>query len=186
MAAVMEEKNKKEAAANAKRGHSSSYKLVNFLCTRKPNNFVVMILCVTEAEAKRRYEAYIEHLRMSLSTETCLIMFPWCFKDEDGNKRDKKSSPPYTEFLELINSKFAIETEVRRTLEEEDIEALQKETEYKLAEETKQLLLDGFCFVFRLRLLDSRAFEDPDSYLINLLYGETEVPEIPYALIEGW
>lgn len=128
----------------------------------------------------------MDHLKSSLLGETCMILFPWCFKDEEGNKRDKKSSPQYTEMVEILQNKFNIEAESRRVLDEETVDALQKETELELAEETKQLLLDGFCFVFRLKLLDSRALEDMDAFLINLFYEEREVPEVPYALVEGW
>ncbi|XP_025161018.1 uncharacterized protein LOC105190316 isoform X1 [Harpegnathos saltator] len=76
--------------------------------------------CHTEAEAKARYEAEMLHLTTSLCNETCLLLFPWIFKDEEGRRRDKKSSPPYVELVEeLLPEHYTVEQELRKRLNED-------------------------------------------------------------------
>lgn len=60
------------------------------------------------------------HLTTSLRNETCLLLFPWIFKDEEGRRRDKKSSPPYVELIEeLLPENFTVEQETRKRLNED-------------------------------------------------------------------
>lgn len=67
-----------------------------------------------------------------LKDQTCLILYPWVFKDEDGHKRDKKSSLPYVDLIEnVLPMYFTVEQELRKHLSEEIIskilvEVLQK------------------------------------------------------------
>lgn len=78
------------------------------------------IIHLIEAEAKARYEAEMLHLTTALSNETCLLLYPWVFKDEEGRKRDKKSSPPYIELVEeLLLGNYTIEQEVRKRLNDD-------------------------------------------------------------------
>lgn len=73
-----------------------------------------------EAEAKARYEAEMLHLTTVLSNETCLLLYPWVFKDEEGRKRDKKSSPPYIELVEeILSENYTIEQEIRKRLNDD-------------------------------------------------------------------
>lgn len=69
----------------------------------------------------------------SLSRESCIILFPWIFKDEEGNKRDKKSSPPYIELVEqLLPENFTIEQELKKQLDADILAEMQKEVLYKI------------------------------------------------------
>lgn len=61
----------------------------------------------------------------SLKDETCLLLYPWVFKDEENKRRDKKSSPPYVELIdEILPGHFAVCEEVRRRLNEEMLDKL--------------------------------------------------------------
>lgn len=55
-----------------------------------------------------------------------------------------------------------------------------------LSEETKRLLTDGKALCFRLKVVSKSPEVEMDNLLINLLFGETEIPEMPDALVEGW
>ncbi|XP_031787622.1 uncharacterized protein LOC100678333 isoform X2 [Nasonia vitripennis] len=139
-----------------------------------------------EAEAKEKYEAELGHLVNSLSRETFIILFPWIFKDEEGNKRDKKSSPPYIELVEqLLPENFTIEQELKKQLDADILAEMQKECEYVLSEETKRLLTEGKCLCLRLKVVDKIPEADIDNLLFNILFGEPRVPETPEALLEG-
>lgn len=60
------------------------------------------------------------YLTTSLSKETCLLLFPWVFKDEECHKRDKKSSPPYIELVEeILIGNYTVEQEIRKRLDED-------------------------------------------------------------------
>lgn len=62
----------------------------------------------------------MKHLEDSLINETCLLLYPWVFKDEEGHKRDKKSSPPYMDLIEnVLPYNYTIEQEIRKRLDEE-------------------------------------------------------------------
>lgn len=72
------------------------------------------------AEAKARYETEMLHLTTSLCNETCLLLFPWIFKDEEGRRRDKKTSPPYVELIEeLLPENYMVEQELRKRMNED-------------------------------------------------------------------
>lgn len=72
-----------------------------------------------------QYEAEMNHLSNSLINETCLLLYPWVFKDEDGHKRDKRSSPPYMDLIEnVLPNNYNIEQELRKRLDEEIITAM--------------------------------------------------------------
>lgn len=72
-----------------------------------------------EAEAKAKYEDEMQHLTTSLKAETCLLLYPWILKDEEGHKRDKKSSPPYINLVEeIFPENFSIEQEFRKSIDE--------------------------------------------------------------------
>lgn len=68
------------------------------------------------------------HFTNSLYKETCLILFPWVFKDEEFHRRDKKSSPPYVELIEeLLPDNYKIAEEFRKQLDETMIDEMLKE-----------------------------------------------------------
>lgn len=82
----------------------------------------------TEAEAKAKYEDEIHHLTVSLKGETCLLLYPWILKDEEGHRRDKKSSPPYVELVEeILPENFSIEQEFRKSVDENMLNEMFKE-----------------------------------------------------------
>lgn len=78
-----------------------------------------------EAEAKEKYEAEMYHLTNSLIDETCLLLYPWIFKDEEGHKRDKKCSPPYMELVEeILPGNYIVEQEIRKRLNEDILDKM--------------------------------------------------------------
>jgi len=80
----------------------------------------VTIKSYAVAEAKARYEAEMLHFTTSLCNETCLMLFPWIFKDEEGRRRDKRSSPPYVELIEeLLPENYMVEQELRKRMNED-------------------------------------------------------------------
>ena len=83
---------------------------------------------VIEAEAKAKYEDEMQHFTTSLATETCLLLYPWVFKDEEGHRRDKKASPPYVELVEeILPENYNIEQEFRKRIEESMLKEMFKE-----------------------------------------------------------
>lgn len=65
------------------------------------------------------------HFTTSLIKETCLLLYPWVFKDEEGHKRDKKSSPPYVELIEeILPGNYTVEQEIRKRLDEDILSTL--------------------------------------------------------------
>jgi len=60
------------------------------------------------------------HLTTSLCNETCLLLFPWIFKDEEGKRRDKRMSPPYVELIEeVLPENYTIEQEIRKRMNDD-------------------------------------------------------------------
>ncbi|XP_048506148.1 thioredoxin-like protein 1 isoform X4 [Athalia rosae] len=85
-----------------------------------------------EAEIKAKYEAEMNHFTSSLAKETCLILYPWVFKDEEFHRRDKKSSPPYMELIEeLLPDNYKIAEEFRKQLDETIVNDMLKEFEHE-------------------------------------------------------
>ncbi|XP_014203605.1 thioredoxin domain-containing protein 3 [Copidosoma floridanum] len=143
-------------------------------------------LAKIEAKATAKYEARLEHYVTSLSRETLLIFFPWIFKDEEGNLRDKKASPAYVELTDqLLPGNFVVEQEVKKHMSEEDVVELQKETDFDLCELTKHLLTDGTCLCMRLKMSSRTMLEEElDANLCDLLFNEPRVPLSPDAMID--
>ncbi|XP_076750469.1 uncharacterized protein LOC143423204 [Xylocopa sonorina] len=135
-----------------------------------------------EAEAVARYEAEMLHLTTSLMKETCLLLYPWVFKDEEGHKRDKKSSPAYVELIEeILPGNYTIEQEIRKRLNEDILEKMFNESNYVLPSNAKQLLLDGKCMFMRLKACETITEDDIHKYLIHLLFGEFGETDLPSA-----
>ncbi|KAK0082608.1 hypothetical protein PV325_010111 [Microctonus aethiopoides] len=140
-----------------------------------------------EAEAKARYDAEINHLMTSLADETCLILYPWIFKDEEGHRRDKKLSPPYMDLIEnVLPENYIIQQEMKKHLNEELVSAILVEADWEITPDVKQLLMDGKCMFMRLRVSEHRREMDVEKYLLNLLFGEPVLPKLTdYQLPEG-
>ncbi|KAL2747681.1 hypothetical protein V1477_004373 [Vespula maculifrons] len=126
-----------------------------------------------EAEAKEKYEAEMYHLTNSLIDETCLLLYPWIFKDEEGHKRDKKCSPPYLELVEeILPGIYTIEQEIRRRLNEDILDKMFHESDYVLTDHARQLILNGKCMLMRLRRNEPMNEMDVHQHLLTLLFGE--------------
>lgn len=84
------------------------------------NHFIQIIIHhFIEAETKARYEDEMLHLTTSLKEETCILFYPWVFKDEEDHKREKKLSPPYVELVdEILPGNYTIEHEIRKSLDD--------------------------------------------------------------------
>ena len=62
------------------------------------------------------------HFTTSLKDETCILLYPWVFKDEEGHKRDKISSPPYMDLIEnILPGNYTVCQEFRKRLDEETL-----------------------------------------------------------------
>ncbi|KZC04086.1 Thioredoxin domain-containing protein 3 like protein [Dufourea novaeangliae] len=130
-----------------------------------------------EAEAVARYETEMLHFTTSLNNETCLLLYPWIFKDEESHRRDKKSSPPYVELIEeILPGNYTVEQEIRKRLNEDILDKLFDESDYVLPKNCKELLLDGKCMFMRLKITEEKLDVDIHTHLLNLLYGEPELP----------
>lgn len=70
----------------------------------------------------------MHHIITSLAAETCILLYPWVFKDEEGHRRDKKASPPYVELVEeILPENYNIEQEFRKKVEENMVSEMFKE-----------------------------------------------------------
>ncbi|XP_020281955.1 uncharacterized protein LOC109853847 [Pseudomyrmex gracilis] len=138
-----------------------------------------------EAEAKARYEAEMLHLTTSLCHETCLLLFPWIFKDEEGKRRDKKSSPPYVELVEeLLPENYTVEQEIRKRMNEELLNQMLDESTYSFSEFAKQLLFDGKCMFMRLKIIEDKKDLDVHNHLCDIIFNESTLPESEDCLNE--
>ncbi|XP_048506144.1 thioredoxin-like protein 1 isoform X1 [Athalia rosae] len=139
-----------------------------------------------EAEIKAKYEAEMNHFTSSLAKETCLILYPWVFKDEEFHRRDKKSSPPYMELIEeLLPDNYKIAEEFRKQLDETIVNDMLKESDYEMTENSTKLLLDGKCMCMRLKISEKKLEMDVEKYLLNILFGEPSLPKPGQPPIEG-
>ncbi|XP_066590914.1 thioredoxin domain-containing protein 3-like isoform X4 [Prorops nasuta] len=139
-----------------------------------------------ETEAKERYESEMNHLISSLSNETCLLIYPWVFKDQEGHRRDKKSSPPYVELVEeILSGNYIIEQEIRKRLNDSILERLLDESDCVFDDENKRLLFDGKCMFMRLKINEKRPDVDVHDYLIKLLFEQATFPIREEPLVEG-
>ncbi|KYM77076.1 Thioredoxin domain-containing protein 3 like protein [Atta colombica] len=130
------------------------------------------------AEAKTRYEAEMLHLITSLCNETCLLLFPWIFKDEEGRRRDKRTSPPYIELIEeLLPENYMVGQELRKRMNADLLQQILHESTYNFTETSKQLLFDGKCMFMRLKIVEGRKQLDVHNHLCNILFNESTVPE---------
>ncbi|KAK2576934.1 hypothetical protein KPH14_005552 [Odynerus spinipes] len=138
-----------------------------------------------EAEAKARYETEMHHLTNSLIDETCLLLYPWVFRDEEGHKRDKKCSPPYVELVEeILSGNFTVEQEIRKRLNEDILDKMFHESDYVLTDHARQLILDGKCMLMRLKRSESTNEMDVQQHLLTLLFGEPVLPSADQCLPE--
>ncbi|XP_076676866.1 uncharacterized protein LOC143373458 isoform X2 [Andrena cerasifolii] len=138
-----------------------------------------------EAEAVARYEAEMFHLTSSLNNETCLLLYPWIFKDEEGHRRDKKSCPPYVELHEeILAGNYIVEQEIRKRLNEDILGTIFNESDYVLSANDKQLLLDGKCMLMRLKASEANTETDIHEHLMTLLFGEPKLPDAEEVLNE--
>ncbi|XP_066590912.1 uncharacterized protein [Prorops nasuta] len=147
---------------------------------------LLMYFFIIETEAKERYESEMNHLISSLSNETCLLIYPWVFKDQEGHRRDKKSSPPYVELVEeILSGNYIIEQEIRKRLNDSILERLLDESDCVFDDENKRLLFDGKCMFMRLKINEKRPDVDVHDYLIKLLFEQATFPIREEPLVEG-
>ncbi|XP_039311600.1 uncharacterized protein LOC105201787 isoform X2 [Solenopsis invicta] len=137
------------------------------------------------AEAKARYESEMLHWTTSLCNETCLLLFPWIFKDEEGRRRDKKLSPAYVELIEeLLPENYIVEQELRKRMNEDLLQQMLDESTYKFSETSKQLLFDGKCMFMRLKIVEGKKNLDVHNHLCELVFNEPTLPESDDCLSE--
>ncbi|KAL0120958.1 hypothetical protein PUN28_008580 [Cardiocondyla obscurior] len=130
------------------------------------------------AETKARYEAEMLHWTTSLCNETCLLLFPWIFKDEEGRRRDKRTSPPYVELIEeLLPENYVVEQELRKRMSEDLLQQMLDESTYSFSENSKQLLFDGKCMFMRLKIVEGKKNLDVHEHLCSILFNESNLPE---------
>ena len=70
----------------------------------------------------------MQHLINALSDETCFLLYPWVFRDEEGHRRDKKSSPPYIDIMEnVLPDNYVVNQELRKALKADILKEMFKE-----------------------------------------------------------
>ncbi|XP_034943685.1 uncharacterized protein [Chelonus insularis] len=132
-----------------------------------------------EALIKSRYEAEINHFTESLKDQTCLILYPWVFKDEEGHRRDKKSSPPYIDLIEnILPNNFTVEQELRKNLNEELIMEILNESGWEIDKNVQEIMIDGKCLFMRLKMCDNVKEIEVEKHLLNLLFNEPKLPAL--------
>ncbi|XP_011497334.1 PREDICTED: uncharacterized protein LOC105361768 [Ceratosolen solmsi marchali] len=138
-----------------------------------------------EAINRRKYEAELQHLIDSLCYESCVILFPWALKDEEGKIIDNDASPVFAELIHKLSGLYRIEQTVQVTFDEESCDYLIKESEFEITELTKKLLLDGTCVCLRLKINNKSSNKDIDTDLMDILFGEPVIPPTIDELAEG-
>ncbi|XP_023288101.1 uncharacterized protein LOC105701844 [Orussus abietinus] len=139
-----------------------------------------------EADAVAKYEAEMSFYMDVLHDETCLILYPWVFKDDDGLRRNKKDSPPYVELTEeILPEHYTIEEQFKKPLDDPALSKLFLESNYEVSAEEKKLLLDGKCLLMRLKICVDHEDVDVEKFLLSLLFGEPVLPDVTQPLPEG-
>ncbi|KAL6264245.1 hypothetical protein P5V15_004333 [Pogonomyrmex californicus] len=130
------------------------------------------------AEAKARYEAEMLFLTTSLCNDTCLLLFLWIFKDEEG--RDKRISLPYR-IRKRLNEDL-----IRQMLDEIFCSPTMIDLIFVLifSKISKQLLLDGKYMFMRLKIVEERNNLDIHNQLCNILFNESTLSESEDSLNE--
>ncbi|XP_029049566.2 uncharacterized protein LOC114879127 [Osmia bicornis bicornis] len=152
-------------------------------------------LAKEEAERQEKYEAFLAQMMFEMSEETALVFYPWVFRDEEGRRRDKYQSPPYTELINvLFKQNYDVLEEQRIRLTEEMIEKMFVESNVEITKELIAGLTDGVTVAMRLKgrrphpdwpvpypfecpkgtkRCPTRAINDVEEYLIHLLTSKT-------------
>ncbi|XP_057331537.1 uncharacterized protein LOC130671581 isoform X2 [Microplitis mediator] len=139
-----------------------------------------------EAQIKARYEAELHHFMTCLNNQTCLILYPWVFKDEEGHKRDKKSSLPYVDLIEnILPEHYTVEQELRKHLNQDLVSKIFIESNWEITSDIQQLLMDGKCMFMRVKMIRNNIDSSVEKYLLNLLFGEPTLPKLLDQLQEG-
>ncbi|XP_057331540.1 uncharacterized protein LOC130671581 isoform X5 [Microplitis mediator] len=124
-----------------------------------------------EAQIKARYEAELHHFMTCLNNQTCLILYPWVFKDEEGHKRDKKSSLPYVDLIEnILPEHYTVEQELRKHLNQDLVSKIFIESNWEITSDIQQLLMDGKCMFMRVKMIRNNIDSSVEKYLLNLLF----------------
>ncbi|XP_024942923.1 uncharacterized protein LOC107269952, partial [Cephus cinctus] len=155
-----------------------------------------------DAEKKAKYEIFLSQMMAELCEETALLLYPWVFKDDDGNYKDKDKCPAYAELVhELLPDRYDVVEEVKILLNEEMVEKMMVESNLEITEEILKGLTDGKCMALRLKgkppqlswpvpfphecpeeleICPIRAVDDVENYLNYLLNARntsTDQPE---------
>ncbi|XP_035739476.1 uncharacterized protein LOC118449229 [Vespa mandarinia] len=105
-----------------------------------------------ETKEKEEYETFMEQMMLELSELFIIVMYPWVFKDEQGNPKIKMQCPPYTELVrDLLRQIFDVQEEIRIELDEEIIKKMFVESNVVITNEIVAGLTNGKCMAIRMK-----------------------------------
>ncbi|KAI4486830.1 hypothetical protein M0804_006200 [Polistes exclamans] len=105
-----------------------------------------------DAKKKEEYEAFMAQMMLELCELMVVVMYPWIFRDEQGNPKIKMQCQPYTELVrDLFRQIFDVQEEIRLQLDEEIIKKMLVESDIQITEELVIGLTDGKCMAIRLK-----------------------------------
>ncbi|KAL2718977.1 TXND6 protein [Vespula squamosa] len=105
-----------------------------------------------EAREKEEYERFMTQMMTELSELMVVVIYPWVFKDEQGNQKIKMQCPAYTELVrDLLRQVFDVQEELRIQLDEETIKKMFVESEVLITNDVIAGLSDGKCMAIRLK-----------------------------------
>lgn len=78
-----------------------------------------------ETKEKEEYERFMGQMTLELSELMIVVMYPWVFKDSQGNPKIKMQCLPYTELVrDLLRQLYDVQEELRIQLDEDSIKKM--------------------------------------------------------------
>ncbi|KAK2581223.1 hypothetical protein KPH14_008021 [Odynerus spinipes] len=159
-----------------------------------------------ETRKKAEYEAFMAQMMLELCEMMVVILYPWVFKDEEGNPKIKMQCAPYTELVrDLLRGIFDVQEEIRIQLDEETIKKMFVESDIEITKERVIGLTDGKCMAIRMKSRPPppewpvpypntcpdeeakcpvRAINDVENYFHSLLQTQSHRKTIVGSLLE--
>ncbi|XP_043677080.1 uncharacterized protein LOC122633351 [Vespula pensylvanica] len=105
-----------------------------------------------ETKEKEEYERFMKQMTLELSELMIVVMYPWVFKDSQGNPKIKMQCLPYTELVrDLLRQLYDVQEELRIQLDEDSIKKMFVESNVVINDELITGLTDGKCMAIRLK-----------------------------------
>ena len=93
-------------------------------------------------------------MMFELCEETALLLYPWVFRDEEGNRLDKSNSPYYQQLInDIFPGRFDIAEEIRMELNEDTIEKMFVESGVTITDELVEGTICSLRLIKLIRLI---------------------------------